>query len=220
MKMTFNLGFSSKQRFFDRAIADAIEPSFKEYLSASGAYIRKVAQRSLRRAGKKKKPSPPGQPPRHHFPSSNEALRRIFFVVSADGMSVDIGPVRYNRLRRAPAPRVNEYGESVRYTENNFTPARESVRVAIFVDPKSEEIKRVLKYMANRRKKSGVRVFAMNRMFEDKDFTLTTETITAKYPARPFMGPALESTKTQAKLKEIWARSINRALKRGIRSVK
>lgn len=223
MKLTFNLGFESKQRFFDRAIADAIEPAFKEYLSHSGAYVRKVAQRSLRRGGKKKKSSPPGQPPRHHMPGSNEALRRIFYTLARDGMSVDIGPVRYPRMKGTPVPKIHEFGEIV--TTNLFRLAPGPKTRFMFEPGFRSAYPRVVESLekfsaVSKTSKLPNFTYMKRNPVKITDFELEQQTQTHKYPARPFMQPALSNSKTQAKLKELWAKTIARSLKRGIKGVK
>jgi len=91
-----------KDMFFDRAaVINAVDGAKRKVLSKAGAFIRTVAQTSIR---KRKKSAPPGSPPHSHEGS----LRRlILFGYDKAADSVVVGPVGF---KKSTAPNVLEYG--------------------------------------------------------------------------------------------------------------
>lgn len=105
-KITFRL----TDYFFDRlAIKHQVGKQKAAYLRNAGAYTQKVAQRSMRRVGKRGKPSRPGRPPKWH--GSNEfSLRKILFGFDPSIGGVIVGPVIGNKKIVPTVPEVHEKG--------------------------------------------------------------------------------------------------------------
>jgi hypothetical protein len=78
----------AKSSFFDRgSVMRAVERGRRKALSRYGAYVRKIAQNSMKRS---KKPAPPGRPPHVHV---GLLKRHIYFTYDAARQSVVIGPI-------------------------------------------------------------------------------------------------------------------------------
>lgn len=115
-----------KSMFFDRPkVMRAVDRGKRQSLSKAGAFIRRTARRSIRKAPKTgKRTSQPGKPPYSHEGS----LRRlIFFGYDPQRDSVVIGPVGF---RRSTAPEALEHGgRSVLYRRRRGRLVAERVRV-------------------------------------------------------------------------------------------
>lgn len=128
--------------FFDRrSIARAVDRARRRALVRSGAYVRTVAKRSIRR---RKGPSRPGQPPHSHVGLLRD---QIFYAYDPRRESVVVGPRVFHEARDVPG--VLEFGGTLP------------------VGPRGRA---------------------------------------ARYPARPYMGPALE--RSEPKLAEFWRNSV------------
>lgn len=220
MKISFSMSFRDKERFFDRqAIIDSVEPAFHSYLMQGGALVRKIAQRSIRRGGKKRKPSDPGKPPKHHLPGSNEGLRRIIYTLSSDKMSADIGPVKYERASKPTVPALHEFGGMAPGLKTAIGP---TARTQWMFEPanvqKYQGLHNRLKRLENFQNRSKFKLVVNDKqVYTVQDFMIQTVTIMAKMPPRPFMEPALNNPDTQKKLQGIWSREIGKKIKQGIR---
>jgi len=224
MKISFSMSFRDKERFFDRqAIINSVEPAFHSYLMQGGALVRKIAQRSIRRGGKKRKPSDPGKPPKHHLPGSNEGLRRIIYTLSSDKMSADIGPVKYERMKQPTIPRIHEFGAILSQPMNVARPTRTT---RWMFEPANKEKYRGLHARLNqfaRNPKKGIRLILHSKRgipthaYDSTDFRLVSINVQVRYRPRPFMAPALESPQTQKQLQAIWTKEIGKKIKQGIR---
>lgn len=107
MQMTVD----AKLNYFDRdRVKRSIRLSVREPLIRSGALVRTIARRSIRR---RRKSSLPGQPPHAH---GKGLIKRISFWYNESRQSVSVGPDLLNvgRRRRVPArgtvPFILEYG--------------------------------------------------------------------------------------------------------------
>lgn len=169
------------------------EASFRSLGHASAA-IRLTAKRSIRR---RKKPSLPGQPP--HTPTG--ALKRIIrYAVDRQRSTADIGPINeytrtiwhlhefggvtQKRLRLLPAHRfrVGEFGPIRRRDAKRFTRAR-------------------LMTEAQARRAT--------RLIEEENQSRRRESrLLRRYPARPFMRPALDGNRS--KLPQFWENAVRR----------
>lgn len=216
-KINFNFVLKDKRRFFDRAHAESVlSKGEKHFLASSGAYIRKVAIRSLKRVGKKGQPSRPGTSPKHRMPGDSEALRKIEFRLNEDDKSVDIGPVHLPRTRTNPTtPQLHEFGGTIGKFEWRLSPKGDT---AWMFEPQnaakyanlSRAIKRWKSYQAKVNDK-GIK-FGKKKPKLASDFALTVEKRQAAYPARPFMNPALR--KGEPKIREILQQEILKQMKR------
>lgn len=96
----------AKSSFFDRgSVLRAVERGRRKALSRYGAYVRKIAQNSMKRS---KRSAPPGTPPYVHV---GLLKRHIYFTYDAANQSVVIGPI----LIRAGSivPSLLEYSGNV-----------------------------------------------------------------------------------------------------------
>jgi hypothetical protein len=97
-----------KSLFFDRAavIADIGKKAATSF-SRFGSFVRRRAQTSMRKGGKKKLIASPGEPPRTH---EGSVRRLIWFSWDPSTRSVVIGPVPY---KKGEAPELLEFGGTV-----------------------------------------------------------------------------------------------------------
>jgi len=104
----------AKVAFFDRAgVINAMDKATHKALARSGALIRKIAIRSIRRT--KKKISAPGEPPKTHQPSGlKPSLKEIYYSYDSRKQTVIVGILKYttkaNRDTPGPVPGVLEHG--------------------------------------------------------------------------------------------------------------
>ncbi len=170
----------AKATFFDRAaIGNAVEKAILRGLASAGAYVRTVARRSMRR---RKKASPPGQPPSTHQGQLRDLL---LFAYDQPNKATVVGPAKFSAVRKnsastTPVPGLHEHGGMVTVFKKVFNKGRKAT------DRQKESFLRKLK--------DGSLIPAKKR------FTLVK--VQAKYPVRPYMGPALETSK--AKLPELF----------------
>lgn len=81
----------AKGQFFDRAgVRDRLTKTTHRALSKAGAFVRRGARSSIRKA---KKISSPGQPPKSH---TGRLKDFIFFFMNPAKLNVVVGPVRLN----------------------------------------------------------------------------------------------------------------------------
>lgn len=173
-----------KATFFDRAaITDKVEKAILRGHAQAGAYVRTVARRSMR---KRKKASPPGQPPSVHKGGLKDLL---FFGYDAARKTTVVGPVKFSAVRTKtqlatslPVPGQQEHGGTSTMLKKVFN---RSGRKA-----------------TERQKESFLRKIKDGSLVPQRRFTLVKAQ--AKYPPRPYMGPALETSKS--KLPELFAR--------------
>jgi len=146
-------------------------------LARAGAYVRKVAKNSIKRAPG---PSRPGEPPHTH---SGVLKRSILWAAEDDRKSVYVGPSfmdmgvigglheRGGRNLSPKKPRVYKMG--------NLGPIRE--------DPGAQTVGD----LPHARLKTSDMVRKANELSEK----YTKSNANAKYPPRPFIGPALEKSR-------------------------
>jgi hypothetical protein len=97
-----------KQLFLDRpAIARYLDRKTIRVFKRFGAFVRLVAQRSMRR---RKTASPPGQPPSVH---KGQLRKFIFFSLDERRKSVVIGPILLSP--DSPVPALHEHSGTRRY---------------------------------------------------------------------------------------------------------
>ena len=111
-KLNFRLITS---KFFDRAeVIRITQPQERKYLARSGALVRSIARRSMRKGYSKRHGrvrSQPGEPPRRH---GNPLLYKfMFFWLDDSDMSVKVGPAALYKQGRAAD--VLEKGGTVPY---------------------------------------------------------------------------------------------------------
>lgn len=96
------IDFRIKEMFLDRdQVINAVSKARRAALAKFGAFVRRTAQRSIRRG---RGSSPPGQPPTSH---AGTLRRLIFFGYDQAAESVVVGPVQFGE---GTAPSALEYG--------------------------------------------------------------------------------------------------------------
>lgn len=191
--ISFQITYNARDLFFDRsAVIKSMSKPRRKILSKAGAFVRTAARSSLRR---RKGPSSPGSPPSVHAPSGERAsLKTILFAYDVQNDSVVVGPVKLNQVNfktdggRISIPALHEFGGELGIREWKFTAldertydmVREYPSMMKFVDVWS---RRDLRWRMTSRK----------RPWSLMNLGVQTRMRKAKYPARPFMRPALES---------------------------
>ena len=170
MKVTFAV----KESFFDRPkVIKALGRAKRKALSKAGAFVRKRARSSLRR---RKKPSAPGSPPSVHS-KDNISLKTILFAFDPQAETTVVGPVALNQV--------------------NFTLASVTTTVPGLHERGETAVIREYRHISERNS-SGEnvpwrRVNGRRKPRQYSGFKLEIRSRTARYPKRPFMGPALEA---------------------------
>lgn len=192
-----------KRLFFDRkAVADIVGKDAAKSLGRAGAFVQRRARSSLRR---RRKTSNAGQPPSVHSQDSYATLKNIQFQFVPQTMSVFVGPVKLNlggSSAWTPVPGLHEHGGAQRIQEWRFNEADLAKKWKGWAKYKStakfsnEWRRRDLRWREASRKR---------RKNTLSDLGVETRVRTANYPARPFMGPALE--KELPKLPSLFGRS-------------
>jgi hypothetical protein len=177
------LTLSVKRSFFDRpAIIAKIGQRVAKGLNRAGGTVKVTAQRSIRPYTKTGKPSKPGLPPRRAVGLA-EGLGNIIYAFDGKD-AVVIGSVKRNGSRSVkPAttiPGLHERGELATLLEARF----------VMPSGKATEWRAVPRRV--RPGRDGQRMEQRRR--------------SVKYPARPFMQPALE--KIKPRLPKLFANSI------------
>lgn len=190
-----------KRFFFDRqAVSDLVGKTTAKAMSKAGAFIQRRARSSLRRGGKRarvpggRQPSPAGRPPRVWSTDNVATLKNIQFQFDASRLSVIVGPLLLNGNIEA-VPGLHERGERLsifqwRYNEAWFRTSRQNWRAA-------------------RNKTDGNPWRTRSKLAANKAAAqlthVETRQITASYPQRPYMGPALRAE--APKFPSLFARS-------------
>lgn len=161
--------------------------NFRNPLFAAGALVMRIARNSIRhvgyrtRTGRIPKPSRPGTPPRSRHPQKR--MKWIYFDVT--GMSVYIGPQGLGDPN--PITETHEYGGTRRVKRSPaFRPSRRRA-------------------VSDAQRVNARRLFLAGRI-GGKYRKPPSATVLARYPARPYMRPALQ--KAQPKLAKLWSNII------------
>lgn len=211
-----------KSKMQPGAVKKAVDRAAPKTLKGAGALVWTIARRSLRSRKNRNLHSAPGTAPYDHGGGAgvNTSLKRsIMFAVESSGRTVVIGPVHHKggignvaRLHefggrkriKAMNPkdfnRVFRVGERGPITSKHFRGGTDqAIRVTTLRDPLSG--KRVV-YIRLRTKQQAEHATRLNRRL----CRAYAKTKIANYPARPFMGPALE--KAAPKLTSFWANAV------------
>jgi hypothetical protein len=191
--ITFTVGYNARDFFFDRPrIVAALSKPKRKALSKAGAFVRTAARSSLRR---RKGPSSPGSPPSVHAPSGERAsLKTILFAYDAQRDSVVVGPVKLNQVNfktdggRISIPALHEFGGELGIREWKFTALDERTYEMVRDNPTAANFLDVWS-----RRDLRWRMTSRKRPWSLMTLGVQTRMRKAKYPARPFMRPALES---------------------------
>ncbi len=182
MQVKMNLE-AFKSSFFDRAkVQRAVDKATRRNLSKGGSFIRQRAMTSMLYR-KPDKISPAGSPPFAHREGRGALLRKLlFFGFDVATKSVVIGPAA---LGKAEAPNLEEFGGTAKRN-------------------------RVVRQVSTRRispaqKKAFLQKVKTGEIVRDK---APTKGVVVKYPARPFMGPALKGEIAKGTIASVWKNSI------------
>lgn len=160
--MAFTVTYKVKNQFFDRAaVVREVGRVNAAALSKAGAWIRRTARQSMKR---RKKASSPGSPPSAHSKDAVASLKNILFAYDSGNQSVVIGPVRLNQVN------MSIFGGSVSVPQLHEFGGVQNIREV------SSDKGKTWKRRDMRRNPRPWERFRTRR---------------AKYPARPFMAPAL-----------------------------
>lgn len=178
----------------------------KKFLLRGGAYIRGIARRMVKHRSNPNISSKPGTPPNDHF-----GLRQSI-IWASDAHEAVIGP-RYIKGGQANAARIQEFGGEVQVKDIDpdkwagfkvgqiglVTADRAKspnvVRKESGSDPKTGKDVVWIRIKSKKQAEHATRVY---RRF----MAANAKTVTAKYPARPYMLPALE--KSLPHLPDLW----------------
>lgn len=164
-----------KASFFDRAaITDKVEAAKLKALARIGASIRTHARFSM---GRRKAASPPGSPPSVH---KGQLKNLIFYAYDPATKSVVVGPAFFTGGKRSlaatPVPAIEEKGGT------QFL------------------LKKVYEKRTDRKAFSKAQAESFKRKVRDGSIPprrIVVKQVTAKYPARPFMAPALANVRNK-----------------------
>lgn len=183
----FNLQFRPKIFYFGREIIRYNWNSINRGpLTRAGNYVRMLARQSIRRQTTRPfKSSPKGRPPYSHVAARTPPFKMIYSVPINFGTGVIVGMVGFNAAD--PVPGLHEHGMSARR------------RIAVFKLRQT----RAGQYPKGRRQLNR---FGQRIIYKQKPQEVS---IMARYPKRPFMGPALD--RAWPKLPPMWANSIRKS---------
>lgn len=216
----FTVDYSIKGFFLDtRTIEGAARKGSEKALAKAGAYLRNAGRWQLRR---RKTPSMPGQSPSVRSKDSVATLRNILYGVDPAGPSMVCGPVGLHakdfadgNITAGAVPGVLEFGGTLGILEK-FRPFNREGAIRAFgtrANQYVEEFGVLPEWVARDiykqdfakrvdRDLGGIWVPASRK----RRNRYLTRVRTAKYAARPFMGPALD--KSREKLPLLWAASL------------
>ncbi len=209
----FGLRMQVKNLFFDRAtVVREVGKANASALSKAGSFIRRRARSSLRR---RKNPSAPGRPPSVHSNSNVATLKAILFAYDSVNQSVVVGPIRLNQkhfigphLMSGTVPSAHEFGGELGFPEKleNIAPqiARTRGKARVLSATQKLAMFRRLDAEENRGYVAGSKWIPVGRRKPLPN--QPTRVRVAKYPARPFMGPALAAE--APKFPSLWSGSV------------
>lgn len=167
---------SLKSLFFDKPrIIRALSEAKQKAMSKAGAFIRRRARSSLKR---RKASSAPGSPPSVHSGDAVATLKNIQFGYDQAADSVVIGPVRLNMTDRLGG----QYSKGTAPQVHEFGGTRGVLEI---------------------QGRNG-RWYRADQRSRRKIAGKVTRVRNANYPARPFMGPALEAEAAAGKIAACW----------------
>ncbi len=146
-------------------------------MSKIGAYIRNSARQSIRR---RKSVSQPGSTPSAHSSDKIASLKNILFAFEPSNHVVVVGPAKLNQVnlmagrRNVTVPSLHEFGGTVYIQEERWKSK----------DGNTKWWRRDLRRSASE-----------NKEYRSRE---------ARYPARPFMAPALQREIRNSKLIQAW----------------
>lgn len=172
------VSYKVKDLFFDRvAVQRQVGKQQRGFLNRLGGFIRTTARRSQRKATKKRTVSSPGNPPLRHSDDPVMTLRNILYAYNPENQSVIVGPVGLN-MQTARRQQTMLMSGAV--------PALHELGGTAGI--REKKVGQTWRSMGRRRPYPGQ----------------PTRVRRAKYPARPFMAPAVAAAKQSDRFKRIW----------------
>jgi len=176
---------ASKFNFFDRMqVIRFVDEKERNSMNRIGSRIKLTAQRSMRPNKPNKKgvtsPSKPGKPPKRTG-SMGEKLSKIWYTYDRIKHRVIVGPLKFNwdAFPEATVPETHEFGKTVSIYEAEFRIFGGAYGATRWLQVGRKGKQRALANGNRVRKRS------------------------LNYPARPFMGPALD--KNMNFIRDTWA---------------
>ena len=170
--------FDMKKAFFDRQkVMDAIDRATRKALSKSLAYVRTTARTTVLR--RRKKSSAAGNPPSVHSRDTVATLRNILFSYDERTKSGIVGPVKLNQ---------------VNMTSTGSLTVPQILEAGATVGIREEQWK-------SNNAGTWFRRDNRRRSNPGKRYRVRS----AKYEARPFMGPALKIESDKGNIASPWA---------------
>lgn len=203
----------TKNMFFDRKlIEDKVGKDNKKAISHSAALVRRESRQSMRTVKNPFKSSQPGKPPYAH---SKRIKQSILYGYDPFHESAVIGPSASYGVKNVPS--LHEFGGQQRYGKVSKYAVyvgkhidwgyRKNGRKNVMVVKSIEHAKKIVEIMnQSRASKHSRKYFVVNPPPRPSQF--------AKYPARPFMRPAL--TKMIPKIREMYPKTFGDAWKASI----
>jgi hypothetical protein len=186
--MSFTVNYKLKDFFFDRSVVErSLDTATKKNLSQAGRFVRTRARTSMKRRKNrvnkktgKEISSPPGRPPFAWSEDPVATLKNILFAYDPSRQSVIVGPVGLNQKQYL--------GGQLRagtVPELHEFGGRMGFR--------EKRVGKTWRSIGRRKPRPGQ----------------PTRVRTAVYPARPYMGPALEAE--APKFPDLWHNSVRAA---------
>jgi len=176
----FEVDYKITDFFFDRlAVQDKLAAKELRAMSRIGAFIMRGARQSIKR---RKSSSAPGSIPHAHSTDKVATLKNILFGFDPSSRSVVVGPVKLGRIAR----RSFFLSKSKPKRDQKGRIAKDAIGVWVSDIQPTKPVTSLTEFGGTATAK-----------IDGKNSTL-------HYPARPFMGPALERERTNVKLIEAW----------------
>lgn len=177
-------------QIYSKAVQRAVDKSAPDTLSRAGAYLRAIARNSIKRRKNPNKSSAPGTPPHHHSSFKNT----IQWALSPDKRTVYIGPAIV-RGGMENAGRLHEFG-GVRNLPKQFKGYKKG-QIAPIAENADGSLRRI-------RLRTERQIARANRLAHQHYPWLNGGV--RRYPARPYMRPALLAG--LPKLSNFWINAI------------
>lgn len=202
-----------------RAVERAVQKDAPNTLRRAGAYVRAVAKNSIKQRKNPDIASAPGSPPVSHKNKGNPGFKRtILFGVTPSGTSVLVGPMHV-KGGLANVGRIHEFGgkrviraidadkfdnglkigDDGPVTMRHIRKKDSIIRSDPHRDPATGRKVVWIRLRTKTQAEHSTRLYRrMSRKYARK--------IAVNYPARPYMGPALE--RSAPKLSKFWHNSV------------
>lgn len=181
--MKITTTYALRDFYFDRPkVYAAINRAEARALPRIGAFVRRRARSQLRR---RKRISGPGESPSIHSPDS-ASLKTILFGYEPRKHSVVVGPIKLNQA--------------------NYSAAGSRITI-----PALMEFGGSVRIYEERRKRSASQWYRSDLRMSRRPWK-EYRSRTARYPARPFMGPALEAEIKAGSVTAAWRSTVSAGL--------